>query len=173
MPYTLDQLNAMAEADFVAAIGPAFEDTPAIAAQVWAQRPFTSVADLHQRMVKVAQALSTADKLALIKAHPDLGARVTMAEASVAEQSKAGLNTLSAEEYELFQRLNLDYKNKFGFPFILAVAGHTKASILENFDRRLRNSTDEEIAMALLEIETIARSRLEAWIQGSSSPTIP
>ncbi|MBD2234658.1 2-oxo-4-hydroxy-4-carboxy-5-ureidoimidazoline decarboxylase [Phormidium tenue] len=173
MPYTLDQLNAMAEADFVAAIGPAFEDTPAIAAQVWAQRPFTSVADLHQRMVKVAQALSTADKLALIKAHPDLGARVTMAEASVAEQSKAGLNTLSAEEYELFQRLNLGYKNKFGFPFILAVAGHTKTSILANFSQRLRNSTDEEIATALLEIETIARSRLEAWIQSSFSSNIP
>lgn len=173
MPYTLDQLNAMAEADFVATIGPAFEETPAIAVQVWAQRPFTSVGDLHQRMVQVAQALTAADKLALIQAHPDLGARVAMAEASVAEQSKAGLNTLSAEEYELFQRLNLDYKNKFGFPFILAVAGHTKTSILENFSQRLRNSTDEEIATALLEIETISRSRLEAWIQSNSSSSLP
>jgi 2-oxo-4-hydroxy-4-carboxy-5-ureidoimidazoline decarboxylase len=173
MPYTLDQLNAMAEADFVAAVGPAFEETPSIAAQVWAQRPFTSVTDLHQRMVAIAQALSAADKLALIKAHPDLGARVAMAEASVAEQSKAGLNALNTEEYELFQRLNLDYKNKFGFPFIFAVAGHTKASILKNFGQRLRNSTDEEIATALLEIETIARSRLETWIQGDFSPSSP
>lgn len=172
MPYTLDQLNAMAEVDFVTAVGPAFEETPAIAAQVWAQRPFTSVADLHQRMVAIAQALSAEDKLALIKAHPDLGTQVAMAEASVVEQSKAGLNTLNAEEYELFQRLNLDYKNKFGFPFILAVTGHTKVFILENFDQRLRNSTDEEISTALLEIETIARSRLEAWIQGTSSPSL-
>ena len=170
MPYTLDQLNAMTEAEFVAAVGPAFEDTPKIAAQVWPQRPFASVADLHQRMVALVRTMTPADQLALIHAHPDLGTRVAMAEASVSEQSKAGLNTLSPEEYHLFQRLNQDYKDTFGFPFILAVAGHTKTSILENFTLRLRNSTDEEIATALLQVETIARSRLEAWVQGNSSP---
>ncbi|WP_017300864.1 2-oxo-4-hydroxy-4-carboxy-5-ureidoimidazoline decarboxylase [Nodosilinea nodulosa] len=170
MPYTLDQLNAMTEAEFVAAVGPAFEETPQIAAQVWPQRPFASVADLHQRMVAIVQTMAEDEKLALIRAHPDLGARVTMAEASVAEQSRAGLSHLSPEEYELFQRLNQDYKNRFGFPFILAVAGHTKASVLENFTVRLRNSTVEEIATALLEIETIARSRLETWMQSHSSP---
>ncbi|WP_317034993.1 2-oxo-4-hydroxy-4-carboxy-5-ureidoimidazoline decarboxylase [Nodosilinea sp. E11] len=164
MPYTLDQLNAMAEAEFVAAIGPAFEDTPAIAAQVWPQRPFASRADLHQKMVAVVQTLTDDEKLALINAHPDLGARVAMAEASVAEQSKAGLNQLSAEEYDRFQQLNQQYKATFGFPFILAVAGHTKTSILENFAQRLHNSPAVEMATALGEIEKIARLRLEAWI---------
>lgn len=164
MPYTLDQLNTMTEADFVAAIGPAFEETPAIAAQVWAQRPFASVTDLHQRMVAIVRAMPSADQLALINAHPDLGTRVAMAEASVSEQSKAGLTSLTAEEYHQFQALNQQYKVKFGFPFILAVAGHTKTSVLENFMDRLRNSTDVEMATALLEIEKIALARLNSWI---------
>lgn len=172
MPYTLDQLNTMTEADFVAAIGPAFEETPAIAAQVWPQRPFSSVGDLHQHMVAIVQAMSPEDQLALIKAHPDLGNRVAMAEASVAEQTKAGLSSLSPEEYQLFQSLNQEYKDKFGFPFILAVAGHSKKSVLENFTLRLSNSTVEEMAAALLEIEAIARLRLEAWVQSNSSQKI-
>ncbi|MBE9158334.1 2-oxo-4-hydroxy-4-carboxy-5-ureidoimidazoline decarboxylase [Nodosilinea sp. LEGE 06152] len=164
MPYTLDQLNTMTEAEFVAAIGPAFEDTPHIAARVWPQRPFASVADLHQRMVNLVQAMAAEDQLMLIRAHPDLGTRVTMAQASVAEQTKAGLTNLSPKEYHQFQTLNQQYKDKFGFPFILAVAGHTKASILENFVHRLRNSTEAEIAIALQEIQKIAHLRLEAWI---------
>lgn len=164
MPYTLDQINTMAEADFVSALGPAFEETPSIAARVWPQRPFSSVADLHQRMVAIVRAMTPAEKLALIKAHPDLGARVAMADASVSEQSQAGLTGLSPAEYHQFQSLNQQYRAQFGFPFILAVAGYTKASILENFTSRLRNSTDVEMATALQEIEKIALSRLESWI---------
>ncbi|MGF1516787.1 MAG: 2-oxo-4-hydroxy-4-carboxy-5-ureidoimidazoline decarboxylase [Nodosilinea sp.] len=165
MPHTLDQLNTMTQADFIAAIGPAFEDTPTIAAQVWPQRPFSSVADLHQRMVSLVQALPDGDQLALIKAHPDLGTRVAMADASVAEQSQAGLSQLTAAEYQRFQQLNQQYKDTFGFPFILAVAGHTKASILENFAQRLNNAQDLEMATALGEIEKIARLRLESWVE--------
>jgi 2-oxo-4-hydroxy-4-carboxy-5-ureidoimidazoline decarboxylase len=170
MPYTLDQLNAMTEADFVAAIGPAFEDTPSIAAQVWAQRPFASVADLHQRMVAIVRTRTPADQLTLINAHPDLGTRVAMATASISEQSKAGLTSLTAEEYHQFQALNQQYKAKFGFPFILAVAGHTRTSILENFIDRLRNSTDVEKTTALLEIEKIALARLNSWIVPTKPP---
>jgi 2-oxo-4-hydroxy-4-carboxy-5-ureidoimidazoline decarboxylase len=165
MSYTLDQLNQMTEAEFVNAVGPAFEATPSIAAQVWPERPFVSVVALHHCMVGIVQAMPVEDKLKLIKAHPDLGTRVAMAEASVAEQTKAGLTNLSAEEYERFQHLNQRYKDTFGFPFILAVAGHTKESILKNFAQRLSNSPNAEIATALREIERIAQLRLESWIE--------
>jgi 2-oxo-4-hydroxy-4-carboxy-5-ureidoimidazoline decarboxylase len=166
MPYSLAQLNQMTEAEFVQVIGPAFEDTPQIAAQVWPQRPFASVADLHSKMVAIVRAMTDAEQLTLIKAHPDLGTRVAMAEASVAEQNQAGLTQLSAAEYERFQALNQRYKDQFGFPFILAVAGHTKASILENFTQRLDNDPTTEKATALSQIETIAHLRLSSWIQG-------
>ncbi|NJL46293.1 MAG: 2-oxo-4-hydroxy-4-carboxy-5-ureidoimidazoline decarboxylase [Leptolyngbyaceae cyanobacterium SM2_5_2] len=165
MPYTLNQLNQMTRAEFVQAIGPAFEATPSIAAQVWHQRPFASVAELHQRMVDIVRAMSDPEKLSLIKAHPDLGTRVAMAEASVAEQSQAGLTHLTAAEYRRFQSLNQRYQETFGFPFILAVAGHTKRSILENFAQRLNNPLRDEKGTALREIEKIAQLRLESWIR--------
>lgn len=164
MVYSLDQLNQMSAAEFVQALGPAFEETPTIAAQVWPQRPFASVDELHQRMVAMVRAMTPAEQLALIKAHPDLGKRAAMAEASVAEQSQAGLTSLSPEEFERFQSLNQQYQDAFGFPFILAVAGHTKASILENFAQRLTHTPEVEMARALAEIEQIARLRLTAWI---------
>lgn len=164
MSHSLMAINQMSQADFVRVLGPVFEATPAIAAQVWTQRPFTSVADLHQRMVTLVEAMTRADQLALIQAHPDLGSRVAMAEASVAEQQQAGLSTLTPQEYEQFQALNQQYKQTFGFPFILAVAGHTKASILATFAQRVNNSPEVERATALGQIAAIAQHRLEAWI---------
>lgn len=173
MPYPLAQLNQMTEAEFIQVIGPAFEDTPQIAAQVWPQRPFASVADLHSKMVALVRAMTAADQLSLIKAHPDLGTRVAMAAASVAEQSQAGLTQLSAAEYDDFQTLNQRYKDRFGFPFILAVAGHTKASILENFRQRLNNDPTTEKATALQQIETIAQLRLNAMVSTASAAPAP
>jgi 2-oxo-4-hydroxy-4-carboxy-5-ureidoimidazoline decarboxylase len=165
MPHSLAALNQMSQAEFIQALGPTFEDTPAIAAKVWQQRPFQSVEELHQQMVALVQAMSPQEKLALIQAHPDLGSRVAMAEASIAEQSGAGLDQLSPAEYDQFQRLNQQYRQTFGFPFILAVAGHTKASILQNFAQRVNNAPNVEMARALTEIETIAHLRLQSWVQ--------
>jgi 2-oxo-4-hydroxy-4-carboxy-5-ureidoimidazoline decarboxylase len=165
MLYSLSGLNQMSQADFIKALGAVFEATPEIAAQVWEKRPFDSVQALHQHMVAVVQAMPPLAQLKLIQAHPDLGSRVRMAEASVAEQSQAGLTNLTAEEYERFQALNQSYRQTFGFPFIMAVAGQTKGSILASFSERLTNSPDAEKARALQEIEKIAWLRLQNWVQ--------
>ncbi|MBD2461545.1 2-oxo-4-hydroxy-4-carboxy-5-ureidoimidazoline decarboxylase [Oscillatoria sp. FACHB-1407] len=160
MSYSIADLNAISQTDFVAAIGDVFEHTPAIAATVWNHRPFNNVNHLHQTLVMVMHQLSRAEQLALIQAHPDLGSKAKMAEASVQEQIGAGLNHLTPDEYERFLHLNQAYKDKFGFPFIIAVRHHTKASILEAFDRRLLNSVAVEMQQALTEIAEIARFRL-------------
>jgi 2-oxo-4-hydroxy-4-carboxy-5-ureidoimidazoline decarboxylase len=160
MPYSLAQLNAMSQPEFVAALGTVFEETPAIAKIAWHTRPFTSVSDLHQQMVNVVSYFSPEKELALIQAHPDLGSKAKMAEASVQEQAGAGLNQLSPQEYEQFQHLNQAYSEKFGFPFIIAVKNHTKESILTAFQRRLENSAIQERQQALVEIAEIARFRL-------------
>jgi 2-oxo-4-hydroxy-4-carboxy-5-ureidoimidazoline decarboxylase len=160
MTYSIAAFNQMSQAEFVAAVGAVFEDTPAIAAQAWATRPFTTVTDLHQKLVAVMQQSRPAEQLALICAHPDLGSRLKMAEASVQEQSGAGLDRLSPEEFDRFQILNQRYKTKFGFPFIIAVRNQTRASILEAFDRRLQNSVEAERQQALTEISQIAHLRL-------------
>jgi 2-oxo-4-hydroxy-4-carboxy-5-ureidoimidazoline decarboxylase len=84
-----------------------------------------------------------------------------MAEASVQEQSTVGLDQLSPAEYDRFQQLNDDYKQKFSFPFIIAVRNHTKESILSAFEQRLLNSLETEREQAIAEIIEIARWRLK------------
>ena len=167
MTSSLAELNNMSQADFIQALGSTFEQTPAIAAAVWQRRPFHSVDELHGQMIAIVRSLSPQEKLALIQAHPDLGSKAAMAGASVPEQSGAGLDKMSPEEYGRFQKLNQQYRQTFGFPFILAVAGHTKASILENFAQRVENPPHVEMARALAEIEKIAQLRLKSWVEES------
>lgn len=161
------ELNQMSQTAFVEALGMVFEDTPAIASQAWTKRPFVDVNDLHQKMVAVVNNMTPDQQLQLILAHPDLGSKVKMAAASVNEQASVGLDRLSPEEYERFERLNQSYKDKFGFPFIVAVKNHTKASILEAFERRLHNSPDVEQQQALAAIAEIAKFRLMDLVQST------
>ena len=160
MSYTITELNQMNQEAFVEALGAVFEHTPSIAQQAWTLRPFTDVNTLHQKMVEVVQGMSQAEQLALIRAHPDLGSKAKMAEASVKEQTGIGLNQLMPEEYDRILLLNQAYKDKFGFPFIIAVKNHTKATLIETFECRLQNPVDVEMELALTEIAQIAKFRL-------------
>lgn len=157
----LNQLNSMDQDEFVAVLGGIFEDTPAIAQQAWEQRPFVNVEALHQCMVEIMNQMTVDEQMLLVRSHPDLGSKVRMAEASMTEQSRAGLDRLTLEEYQCFQVLNQTYQKKFRFPFIVAVKNHTKASILEAFQTRLENSLETEQAQALKEIVQIAGFRLD------------
>lgn len=165
MPYSLADLNHMDQAAFVAALGSTFEDTPQIAAQVWHQRPFTNKADLHQKMIDIVDGMSQAEKRQLIQAHPDLGIRTKMAEASVKEQSGVGLDRLTPALYDRFQHLNQAYRQQFGFPFIIAVKNHTIESILAAFETRLQHSPEAEMSQALTEIAQIAAFRLQDAVE--------
>ncbi|MEG4284916.1 2-oxo-4-hydroxy-4-carboxy-5-ureidoimidazoline decarboxylase [Microcoleus sp. A006_D1] len=164
MQYSLVELNQMSQEAFTEALGAIFEDTPAVARSTWDDRPFANIADLHAKMVTVVNSTTQEEKLALIQAHPDLGSKAKMAEASVNEQAGAGLDRLSLAEFDRFQFLNREYRQKFSFPFIVAVKNHTKTSILEAFERRLDNSLEAEMQQALAEIYEIARFRLESTI---------
>lgn len=160
MRYSLVAINAMDQAAFIEAFGPTFEHTPAIAAQAWEQRPFQSLEDLHRAMVAVMRSLPEQQQLALIRAHPELGSRAKMAPASVDEQSSAGLDQLTPQEFDALQQLNRQYQARFGFPFIIAVKHHSKASILAALRQRLGHSPKQEQAAALDQIAEIARLRL-------------
>lgn len=165
--YTIEQLNHMSQQEWVAVLGAVFEDTPMIAEQAWQLRPFVDREVLHQQMVNLVQAMSRQQQLALIQAHPDLGSKAKMADASVQEQTGAGLTQLTPTEYAQLQALNESYKAKFGFPFILAVRHHSKASILASFQQRLHNSIEAEWQQALAEIAMIAQLRLHQIVAPS------
>ena len=162
--YILSELNQMSQEDFTIALGKIWEETPEIAQSTWNGKPFADLDALYEAMVEIVNAMSSQEQLALIKAHPDLGSKAKMAETSVQEQAGLGLDRLSEEEYQRFQALNQAYKDKFGFPFIVAVKYHTKESILEAFTTRLENSLQQEKKQALTEISKIARLRLESLI---------
>ena len=101
--------------------------------------------------------------MALIRSHPDLGARARVSASSAEEQSSVGLDRLTPEEYDRLLRLNTAYKQKFDFPFIFAVKGSDKHAILAALERRLHSAPEEEFAEALRQIHQIARFRLAAW----------
>lgn len=165
MSYSLTQLNQMSQDEFIAVLGSVFEHTPSIAEKTWFERPFSDLSELHQAMVKVVQEMNADEQLALICAHPDLGTKAKMADASVQEQAGVGLDELSLEEFDRFLRLNQVYRDRFGFPFIIAVKDHTKESILDAFEERTNHSLEAEKQQALNEICQIARFRLDEMIQ--------
>jgi OHCU decarboxylase len=160
----LDDLNAMDEDAFVAALGGVFEHSPWVARDACARRPFASVSDLAGALEAAMRAAPRARQLDLIRAHPELAGREARAgeltAESAGEQARAGLDRLTAGEVADLESLNAAYRERFGFPLIVCVREHTKDSILAWGRERLGHTTDEEVAIALGEVAKIAELRL-------------
>ena len=164
----LDQLNALPAAEFTTALAGIFEHSPWVAECAAARRPFASRLDLHTAMCAVVDQANPAEQLALIRAHPELAGRAAVRKEltaeSTREQSGAGLDACTHEEFARLQELNKAYNDKFRFPFILAVRGHDRASILAAFVQRVNNDIDHERELALEQIGRIAFFRLVATV---------
>lgn len=165
----LSTLNTLSPSAFVQTLGAIFEHSPWVADGAYHARPFASVEALHAAMVEVVDRAGLEPQLALIRAHPDLAGKAALAGEltveSTSEQKGAGLDRLSPTEYAEFHRLNDAYKAKFGFPFIIAVRGHDKHSILAAFETRLLNAPESERSEALRQIARIAGFRLADLIK--------
>jgi 2-oxo-4-hydroxy-4-carboxy-5-ureidoimidazoline decarboxylase len=170
MTITLAALNTCPATDFVRTLADIFEHSPWVAEQVVALRPFVDVAALHAAMVAAVAAAGAQQQLDLLCAHPDLAGKLARAgvltEASTREQAGAGLDRLTDSEYVRFEAVNTRYREKFGIPFIIAVKGHNKHSILASFEQRVDNDRDNEFATALAQVALIADFRLQALIVG-------
>ena len=166
---TLDELNALERARFVTTLAAIFEHSPWVADAVADQRPFASVDALHAAMCAAVTRAGGPMQLELIRAHPQLAGRAAIAGELTAdsrkEQSGAGLDRCTPEEYARLTELNAAYDRKFGFPFILAVRGHTRASIIDNMAQRLPREREAELAEALAQIARIARFRLNDLLE--------
>ena len=167
----LGSLDAADEAAFVAALGEVYEHAAWVAQAVWRQRPFATLAALHEAMMTAVRAAPAEQRLTLIKGHPDLAGKAARAGAmtadSQAEQASAGLERLSEAEFAQFHRLNGAYREKFGIPFIICARRHGKDSILQQFERRLQNGTAEEAETALAEVFRIAALRLDQRLEAA------
>lgn len=164
----LPQLNSLSRDEFVRLVGPVFEHSAWIAEATWPKRPFVSVEQLHQTLTATVLTAGEEEQLALIRAHPDLVGKLALAgqltRESTGEQASAGLDKLSPEEIELFQKNNAAYKEKFGFPFVICARLNKKEAILNGFKVRLNHSREQEIQTALEEIFKIAELRLRDLI---------
>lgn len=154
---------------FVALFGGVFENTPWVAEEAFDAGPFANIEAMHQAMVEAMRRAPRTRQLALIRAHPDLAGRAAIAgeltAASSAEQASAGLDQCTPAEFARFRELNERYKERFGFPFILAVKGRSRAEVLAIFEQRLANPAEAEFEEALAQIAEIARLRLAELIR--------
>ncbi|MDG3576190.1 2-oxo-4-hydroxy-4-carboxy-5-ureidoimidazoline decarboxylase [Rhizobium sp. YJ-22] len=160
-----------ARADFIEKFGGIFEHSPFIAERAYDSGnilvPLT-VRGVHAAFVAIFRAASEAERLGVLRAHPDLAGRLAIAgeltEDSRKEQAGAGLDRLSPQEHARFTALNTAYVEKFGFPFIIAVKGLGKDDILAAFERRIHNPREGEFATACAEVEKIAALRLSGLL---------
>ncbi len=165
MAVDLHGLNTNGADHFVAVLGGIFEHSPWVAEAAFGQAPFASIAALHASMLGVVTASAPERRLLLLRAHPELAVTGDLTAASASEQGGMGLDRLAGDEAASFNALNLAYREKFGFPFIIAVRGQRdRAAILAAMTARLAHTPAREIDAALGEVAKITRFRLDDLI---------
>ncbi|HEY3850128.1 MAG TPA: 2-oxo-4-hydroxy-4-carboxy-5-ureidoimidazoline decarboxylase, partial [Steroidobacteraceae bacterium] len=166
---SLERLNRASAQDFAAALVSIFEHSPWVPERVAALRPFKSGLALHGALCKAVIQAEEELQLALIRAHPELAGRAArrgdLTSASTSEQKGAGLSALTQAQLAHLQSLNARYVDRFGFPFVLAVRGHTPDSVIATLAERVNHDAQEERGVALREICRIAYFRLADLVQ--------
>jgi len=164
-PLTLAAVNRMDEEAFVTGFGDIAEHSPWVAQAAERARPYPDRDAMVAAFTGAVQSADVDAQRALLLEHPDLAGRAAiageLAPESRNEQTGAGLDRMTADEYERFSRLNAAYRQRHGIPFILAVKGATKDQVLAAFEARLDNPVDIEFATALTQVQRIIRFRLE------------
>ena len=166
--YRLDEINAMDRRVFITTFGGVFEDSPWVAESAWQSLPFETKEHLVAALSDVVRRAGRERQLVLLRAHPELGARKPLTGHSEREQRDAGLKRGGTGQVQSLVELNRRYRNKFGFPFILAVKGLDPDNILIRFRERLENNPQDEFDECLEQVFRIARFRLEELL-GSSA----
>lgn len=154
-------------AAWLARFGAVFEHSPWVAEGAWRERPYANVDELHEAMMRVVESAPREKKLALLRAHPELAGGEALTVDSTSEQGRLGFHRLSRPELETMNRLNRAYRDKFGFPCIVALRLHAnRDSVVREMERRLGNNADAELDTALEQIGHITRGRLEKIFNG-------
>lgn len=162
---SLETLNTLERKRFVDICGGFYEESPWIAERAWGARPFASITALHAACTEVIEGAGEDAQVKLIRKHPDLVGRLAregrVTRESSSEQAAAGLDQLSEEEIRRFERLNDEYRTRFGFPFVICARENRKEAILAAFPARVKNDRRREIQTALYEIGKIAFLRMQ------------
>ena len=157
---TIDNINDLNKSDFLSIFGNVFEKTESVAQEAFETKPFKDFDDIIIKMLTIYENYKKDKILEILNAHPELAVAKKMTSESISEQASAKLNECSNDEYEEFKKLNIEYKKKFNFPFIIAVKGKDKYEILKNFRQRILNDVESEFLEAKKQVKKIATFRL-------------
>ena len=156
-----NDLNNLNRDKFVSLFGVIFEKTQWIAEKLFDHKPFKNKEDLINKMFQIYESTQKNEVLVILKSHPKLAVEKNLTKHSSEEQSHANLKNCTDEEYNEFKRLNNEYEEKFGFPFIIAVKGKNKIEILNNFRQRINNDIEFEFEESKKQVKKIALFRLD------------
>ena len=160
---TIDKINKSSQSEFIKIFDNIFEKAKWIAEKLYDQKPFGDFEELSSKILNIFETATKEKQLKILNSHPDLADKTkisSLTTESREEQSKAGLDQCSEEEFIEFKNLNEKYKKKFGFPFIYAVKGKSKMEILSNFRRRISYDIKDEFIEAKKQVKKIASLRL-------------
>jgi 2-oxo-4-hydroxy-4-carboxy-5-ureidoimidazoline decarboxylase len=165
----LEEANALGEREFVERFGGVFEYSPWVAQRAWKQKPFATAHALHKAMLRAVAEAKREEQLALVRAHPELAgdSEGALTVDSSSEQGRLGFTRLTREEANRMSELNRRYRERHGFPCIVALRLHaTRASVMTEMERRIANDTETEMKNALEQIGHITRGRLTKILDG-------
>ena len=158
-------INLLKKKEFLSIFGNIFEKSDWIADEVFNLKPFKDSNDLVIKMMNIYENSNNEKIIKIFNLHPELAIEKNLTSFSSKEQTGAKLNDCSKEEFEEFEKLNTDYKKKYGFPFIIAVKGKNKEEILNNFKQRIQNDFEIEFNEAKYQVKKIASLRLEGILK--------
>ena len=159
----LKKIDKLTKSEFTEVFGNIFEKANWIAERLYKEKPFKNFQDLSEKMISIYETCDRQNKIKILNSHPDLADKAkigSLTPESNKEQSNAGLNQCTAEEFKVLTDLNQQYRTQFEFPFIIAVKGLFKSDIISEMEKRVNNTQEEEFETAMIEIHKIAKLRI-------------
>ena len=161
----IKKINNLDKSEFLSIFGNVFEKSKWISEKVFDQKPFKNLDSFVSEIISIYENSDNTTIIEILNLHPELAVEKKLTADSEVEQCKANLKQCTLEEFDEFKKLNIEYKKKFNFPFIIAVKGKNKNEILNYFRERIKNSLDEEFFEAKKQVKKIATFRLEEIIK--------
>ena len=161
----IKKINSLDKSEFLSIFGNVFEKSKWISEKAFDKKTFKNLDSFVSEIIDIYENSENKTILEILNLHPELAVEKKLTADSEVEQSKANLKQCTPEEFDKFKKLNIEYKKKFNFPFIIAVKGKNKNEILNYFRERINNSLDEEFLEAKKQVRKIANFRLEEIIK--------
>jgi len=159
----INKINKLPKSEFIKVFSNIFENSIWISEELYKLKPFDSFDDLSTKIMDIFENATKEKQIEILRAHPDLANKTrigSLTADSKKEQSSAGLDKCTKEEFNEFKNLNFKYKKRFRFPFIIAVKDKSKLEILSSFRKRISYDINIEFEEAKNQVKKIANLRL-------------